>query len=571
MRPMSPRAEPGPAGAKDAIPNPSRPEEGSVPIVGVTPGSALRSHGRLLRALERAEEVRFVASEAVAPGHIDAALVFPEALEPPPMPERLPCHVMTMAESRGSDEVMVSLSRDPLLPRPVHGQLLREAHAPFHARRPPEDVSHVWGDGPGDVLAQAGEMPVWEMERGRIRTRSLLSPSELDFDEPLRERLRSGRFLALLPVVWFLRSLHGRAQWCPPPLRASFIFDDPNLHALTYGFIDFRELAAWTRRRGTHVTFAMVPLDGRFAASRAVELFRREPGLSLMIHGNNHIKRELDRNWRPEERLGSLEQALDRIVSFERRTRVSVSKVMAPPHGHCAEASADAMRVLGFEALCASNPYPWLLPSPPDRPLAGWGTSEIVAGGLPVLPRLPLERDPSELVFRALLGQPLIVYGHHGDVREGLDQLDSHTDAIERLDDDVSWCSLEEIARSNYTTRAISDGLELRPYSRLVEFAVPEGCAGLRVSPPPDGLDLLEHPVRWRCLADGPRAWQPVSPGEAVPVRPGDRLQLALGAPAIRPGLPPSRLWAAGALARRFATELRDRMQPVGRSAPRDR
>jgi hypothetical protein len=429
----------------------------------------------------------------------------------------------------------------------------------------------VRADVSGDVLAQAGDVPVWEMERGRIRTRSLLAPAELDFDEPLRERLRSGRFLALLPLVWFLRSLHGQAQWCPPPLRASFIFDDPNLHALTYGFIDFRELAAWTRRRGTHVTFAMVPLDGRFAASRAVELFRREPGLSLMIHGNNHIKRELERDWRPEERLALLEQALARIGSFERRTGVPVSRVMAPPHGHCAEASADSMRALGYEALCAGHSYPWLPQPPPDRPLAGWGISEIVAGGLPVLPRLPLARDPSELVFRALLGQPLIVYGHHGDLREGLDPLDIHTDAIERLGDEIRWCSLEEMARSNYATRAISDGLELRPYSRLVEFTAPEGCSVLRVSPPPDGLDLLDHPVRWRCLADGPRAWQRVSPGEDIPVRPGDHLRLALGAPAIRPGLPSSRLWTAGALARRAATELRDRMQPVGRPAPIDR
>jgi hypothetical protein len=535
-------------------------------VVGVVPASAIQTRRRLLAALEQACSVRFVAGAESGSGALHAMVVFPEAdPEAPLATGRLPRHTMALPEAHAAEEIEVTLADCPALPRAVRGQRLRERHAALSPGEPISARPYGLSEGDPEILARAGGRAVWSSERAPDRSYALLAPAELSEGEALRTRLRPGRFLALLPLLRFLGSLQKGGGWRAPPLRASFIFDDPNLHALTYGFLDFRELAAWTRRRGTHVTFAMVPLDGRFASPRAADLFRREPGLSLMIHGNNHTKRELGRDWGADERLEMLEQALARTESFERRTGVSVSRVMAPPHGHCAEASADSMRVLGYEALCAGDPYPWLLQPPPDRPLAGWGISEIVAGGLPVLPRLPLARDPSELVFRALLGQPLIVYGHHGDVREGLDPLDSHTDAIERLGDDVRWCSLEEIARSNYTTRAISDGLELRPYSRLVDFAVPEGCSALRVSPPQQSLDLLDHSVRWRSVAGGSQDWKPVPAGGTVRVRPGDRLRIALGAPSSRRARHPRRLVAAGAMVRRAATELRDRAQPIGR------
>jgi hypothetical protein len=312
----------------------------------------------------------------------------------------------------------------------------------------------------------------------------------------------------------------------------------------------------------------MVPLDGRLVARRVAELFRREPRLSLMVHGNNHLRWELERAWSPDQRLAMLDQALERLGSFERRTGLPVSRVMAPPHGRCAEASAVAMRSLGYEALCVSRPYPWRDEPPPERPLAGWGVSEIVAGGLPVLPRLQITADPSELVFRALLGQPLIVYGHHGDVSQGLDALDAHADSIDRLGD-VRWCSLGEIARSNYSTRVIPGGLELRPYSRLVELVIPSGCSQLRISPPAEGLDMLDHPVRWRRSQDEWAGWNALSTSQGVSVEPGDRLQIALGRPPIRGVARPRRLLVASAVARRAATELRDRLQPIGRRRAR--
>ena len=69
-----------------------------------------------------------------------------------------------------------------------------------------------------------------------------------------------------------------------------------------------------------------------------------------------------------------------------------------------------------------------------------------MAGGLPVLLRADFALHPREdLVLRAFLGQPLILYGHHELLREGPSALTEAAAAIDRLGD-VRWSSLAEIA-----------------------------------------------------------------------------------------------------------------------------
>jgi hypothetical protein len=100
-----------------------------------------------------------------------------------------------------------------------------------------------------------------------------------------------------------------------------------------------------------------------------------------------------------------------------------MSGVRSPPHGACSEAALRAMFKLGFQAACISRTDPWRDRLPPVSALAGWCPAELVAGGLPVLPRHHLDARREELVFRALLHQPLILYRHHCDLAHGLDVL----------------------------------------------------------------------------------------------------------------------------------------------------
>ena len=119
---------------------------------------------------------------------------------------------------------------------------------------------------------------------------------------------------------------------------------------------------------------------------------------------------------------------------------------------------ARALVTCGFQALCTTRPYPWAVTSPSlpwltrpsdAGPLAAWGPVDVVAGGLTVLLRADLALHPREdLVLRAFLGQPLILYGHHELLRDGPEALTDAAAAIDRLGE-VHWCSLSEIAHAS--------------------------------------------------------------------------------------------------------------------------
>ena len=53
------------------------------------------------------------------------------------------------------------------------------------------------------------------------------------------QHLTETRFLNVVPLIEWLRALSDLRQWKFPPLRACFMFDDPNLHSERYGFICF--------------------------------------------------------------------------------------------------------------------------------------------------------------------------------------------------------------------------------------------------------------------------------------------------------------------------------------------
>ncbi len=368
----------------------------------------------------------------------------------------------------------VHLAGDPALAQPLRGRAIPEG-----------DIAGELAPAPvgGTVLASVEGKPVW-WQIGESRAALGVSAyplAGLRDGETLREHLCGGRFMRLLPLVHFLGQVLADEGWRLPPLRASFVVDDPNLHWPSYGFLKYGELAAHAVRHGYHVGFATVPLDGWLVNPRVTSLLAKNTSvLSLMLHGNDHVARELGRLSTDAAALGAIAQALRRIAALERRSGVSVERVMAPPHGVCSEAALRAMFRLGIEATCSTHPHPWRHPLPPATPLAGWHPAEMVAGGLPVLLRYPLGAPTEDLALRALLGQPLIVYGHHDDFAQGLDILAQTASEINGYGD-VRWGPLGEIARRSFATRQTGDTLLVKMYARRIAVDVPAGVRALRV------------------------------------------------------------------------------------------
>ncbi len=389
------------------------------------PRNEFESRTRLFTALEQAIGLSFTPDPSPL---VVATVMLGDAC--PPGSEGLPTLRLVHPEPALHAPAPVRLADSAWLDAALRGQVLSDGFAAETAGLSPSPRAKILASGEGRVF--------WTHDPSAAEERAAVVPRELAVGETLRNRLRPGAVLPLLPLASFLLRVAEASGLRRAPLRATFLIDDPNLHRPRYGYLDFAELAARSSAEGWHMAFATIPMDGWFVDQRVARLFMRpEPHLSLLIHGNRHVKCELARLTDDNHALREMSQALNRIRRLEARTGLKVSRVIAPPHGVYAPIAARALARLQVGALCISNPYPWLESDAPRPPLAGWRPAEFLEG-LPIVPRHHLVSDPEELVLRAFLRQPLVVYGHHTDAADGLGVF---SDAARRVDSlgDVRW------------------------------------------------------------------------------------------------------------------------------------
>ena len=524
-------------------------------IIGVVPAWERSARARLLDAFERAYPVRFEGRDLDQLRGIDAVVFFPAAGSQP-----APAHLASLRyqgeERQGGVVEDVQLADHPMLTRPLRRARLTEAYAAG---------ASLSEDETGEVLATVGGRPAWRGKvMGGVAHREVsIAPSELGERDALRSRLTPARSLAVLSLAEFVQHAAVGLVWQTPGIRAAYVIDDPNLRRPTYGYIDYADMAASARQHRYHVSIAMVPLDGWPISARTVGLFKREQRyLSLCIHGNDHVPNELQRPRSIGESVIPAAQAIRRTANFERRTGLSVDRVMVPPHESLGAAGAQGLLACGFEAFSGTRPYLWLgyahdlgwLSRPADAgPLVGWGSAEI-ADGLPALLRLDFNQPREELVFRAFLGQPLIMYGHDDLLRDGPGELERAAAEIWRLGD-VHWQGLGAIARSSYLTRRRGSTLEVRMLGRRISVDVPDGVSDMLV----DVHAVRESPTRRVKVTGG--TLSEVDFGDArlrLTVKRAGPVEMALDY-ALDPHMVPPPLPNLRATARRFVAEGRDR------------
>ncbi|MBI5584175.1 MAG: hypothetical protein HY892_10145 [Deltaproteobacteria bacterium] len=421
----------------------------------------------------------------------------------------------------------------------------------------------------GTTLASKSGAPLWilrEPRKGGHHHVSLPLP-ELQAGEPLFQYFHGRRFLALLPLFLFLRALTEDPTWLRPPLQACFMFDDPNLHWPTYGFIDYAEIARQAEKHRYHVSFATVPRDGWFLHEPTAAIFKRHADrLSLLIHGNDHTRDELAQPYPDRERRALIGEALQRVGQLEKRSGIEISRVMAPPHGACSAAVLGEMARAGFEAACVSrgslafhNPgAPWL------RSL-GMGPSDHL-NGLTVIPRFPFSaRCHNSILLAAVLGQPIIPMGHHTGVAAGLDLLEELADFIHSLGQ-VQWTDLRQICRSLYSRKYAGGQLHLKLHAGRVRVPVDEGTD--RIYAERSWTEDRENPdLAWRAAGAGPE-WRWQRADETIRVTPGQTVELVTDPALLQTGTLEARrkrrLWP---FLRRSLAEARDRSAPLRRRA----
>ena len=118
-----------------------------------------------------------------------------------------------------------------------------------------------------------------------------------------------------------------------------------------------------------------------------------------------------------------------------------------------------------------------------DLSLADWHPAEFVAGGLPTISRHHLRAPRDDLPFRAFLGQPLVLYLHHDDLRGGLDVLAEASRDVEMCGA-ARWMPVGDLAEMQFTMTVEGDTAFVRLFARRARFAMPEGVTTLVVELP---------------------------------------------------------------------------------------
>jgi hypothetical protein len=522
-------------------------------IIAVRPAGALAARPRLFAALEAAFPVTFRADDPGAPAP-DAVIVIAKDPGAPPVGEltRAGLPVLVVADTAEADapEQGVRLADHGAMDPRLRGIIVSDRQAGSAltvAER--DDVLATSRNGAGGA--------VWTRARGPapIDTVRCALP-ELTHDQVLSALLWR-RTVVGVAIISFLRAVSAADGWQSPPLRAAFLFDDPNLRWRSYGFIDYRRLVEHADTYGYHAAMAMIPLDAGRPHRPTVSLFaRRRDRLSLVCHGNDHVKQELLRPREPGDALAMAAQAMRRIERFERGAGLRVDHVMTPPHGLCSENVTRALGAVGFDALCAIHPIPWTGDPPPSVPLAGWDPADFVAG-CAVIPRRTLDCSAAEIAVHAFLDHPIVLYGHHDDLANGLEPLADAAARVNRLGD-VRWMALGDMALTNHVQRVRGDHVAVTPFARRLRVSLPAGARTLTVREPRQAYGAPGL-VGWS-LGSGPV----LAFGAQATLDQLDPLEVLLhGSRDIDAGQVPAPAWRPWPKLRRAGTEVRDRALPL--------
>lgn len=420
----------------------------------------------------------------------------------------------------------------------------------------------------GDEIAAALEgRPAW--------THRLEGLGELDVvgwvlpaapnDDQRQAYLGPAQFTRLLPLLNFFQRVAVRHGWRPPPLRACFVFDDPNLHRRSYGHLNYRFLVKHAHQHDYHAGIATIPLDASSGHAEVLALFRSHPQrLSLLIHGNNHVKLELLHHGSEARRLEMLAEALRRIHRFESRHGLRVCRVMEPPHGVVSADMLAPLNNLGYEAVLVSSDQALQLDPHGEWPATlGLGAVEHSVEGLCLIPRIYMSPHwRADCLLAAFLHRPVVLSGHHEEAADKMHFLEEFTRWVNGFGS-VQWLDPSSLARSSYSVWQRGEEWMVRAGGRRLDVDVPEGVRRIVV----ERAWLSEGERQLLEIVDeqGRTRWSELAGRFSDPLPVGGPARIALWSPppqavdwASVPA-PPRRLWP---FARKQLMSVRDRVSP---------
>jgi hypothetical protein len=454
--------------------------------VAVFPASRYDGERYLLASIAELYPIDFVRGDELAAERLSAAIFFPEGWDSSETLFQKGKSCFRFARQNQTVKLAahenVTFSHDEILHAAFRGATERLERELSVAELRSAD-GHV-------ALAWHSSSTLWQVRKvnGAELHTVASAPPKIGGGDLLWSHLEYANWAELFPLLHFFQRLTADVNWQPAPAMGCFMFDDPNLHSLRYGYLDFAELLQASELHDYHVALATVPLDAWYAAPKVVELFRNnKKRLSLLMHGNNHVKEELAREYDEDKGLSLLAQALRRVAGFERRTELKVAKVIAPPHGGCSYSILAQMLRLPFEGVCTMASSLLHSASGPLSLDFGLSPTWFMGGGIPVVGRWDLRYGTIPLRLAAFLSQPIVPYGHHQDCAEGVYCLSRIADEVNSWES-RTWTDMESILCSQYRTRTDAELMHIEMRSRRIKIQIPESISHVAVHAP-DGID----------------------------------------------------------------------------------
>jgi hypothetical protein len=211
----------------------------------------------------------------------------------------------------------------------------------------------------------------------------------------------------------------------------------------------------------------------------------------------------------------------------------------------------------GIESACISHGS--LRAYNRDKPWSrslGWRPVELVRD-CPVMPRWAMTGSATNsALLAAYLGQPVILRGHHQDLKGGAHLLDELAGFVNGIGA-VTWGSMAGLSRMNFQWRLDGRTCRLRPLARCIDFQIPSDVERLIIERSP-----LSFQKNWRLSGIGPN---PTVVAEEEPVTVGFSENMAVHIHALPAkmdsGAAESRRSSISAVIRRLLTETRDRLR----------
>jgi hypothetical protein len=287
-----------------------------------------------------------------------------------------------------------------------------------------------------------------------------------------RPSIDEGRILEAIPILMFLRYACRERCWQSPGHFANLTIDDPWLRE-PYGDLHFTSLLAEMEKANFHTTLAFIPWNYDRSQPAVISIFREHPErFSICIHGNDHDRSEFVDPNSSRHREDDIVQALARMEAFTRLTGISYDPVMVFPHTIANDAETLALlKKHNFLATVNQDNIPLSLPRPRDL-IYYLRNVTLDYANFPSVSRAGVNnQSESDIALELFLGNPILLYDHHGLFRKGVDQFSRLAEEINKLEPSIRWTTLGSISRHLYLTRIREDGnYDVLAFCRSIEL-----------------------------------------------------------------------------------------------------